>query len=131
MESSQINGAASQDAPFKATNAVLKPSDPVPEGAQQVRGIEFNDYTDRKMTVEDLVAGMANMGFQASAVGDAVRIINNMVFHPPYGLHQNSLLIDPTYSVPGEIQKQATKQQYSWATHPTSSPPASAKRSAI
>ncbi|EON66530.1 deoxyhypusine synthase [Coniosporium apollinis CBS 100218] len=78
MESSQINGAASQDAPSKATDAVLKPSEPVPEGAQQVRGIEFNDYTDRKMTVEDLVAGMANMGFQASAVGDAARIINDM-----------------------------------------------------
>ncbi|KAJ9642869.1 Deoxyhypusine synthase [Coniosporium tulheliwenetii] len=78
MESSQVNGATSQDEPSKATDAVLKPSDPVPEGAQQVGGIEFNDYADHKMTVEDLVAGMANMGFQASAVGDAVCIINDM-----------------------------------------------------
>jgi deoxyhypusine synthase len=31
------------------------------------------------VSVEDLVSGMANMGFQASALGEAVRIINDMV----------------------------------------------------
>lgn len=44
-----------------------------------VKGIEFNDYEGREITVNELVAGMADMGFQASAVGDAIRIINDMV----------------------------------------------------
>ncbi|KAI9841381.1 MAG: Deoxyhypusine synthase [Thelocarpon superellum] len=36
------------------------------------------------MTVEELVAGMSAMGFQASAVGDAVRVINDMrTWHDP------------------------------------------------
>ena len=65
--------------PITATDAVLKPSDSVPEGAQKVRGIEFDDYDGRDITAKELVAGMTHMGFQASAVGDAVRIINDMV----------------------------------------------------
>lgn len=65
--------------PSKATDAVLVASDPVAEGVQQVHGIEFNDYHDADITVTELVDGMAKMGFQASAVGDAVRIINEMV----------------------------------------------------
>ena len=66
-------------APSGATDAVLKPSDPVPESARQVQGIDFNDYAQRSITVEELVGGMANMGFQATSVGEAVRIINEMV----------------------------------------------------
>lgn len=71
--------APSQNVPSDVAAAVLKPSDPVPEGSQPVKGIDFNDYAQRKITVEDLVGGMANMGFQATSVGEAVRIINNMV----------------------------------------------------
>lgn len=41
-------------------------------------GIDFDNYRDHKLTVEDLVAGMSTMGFQATSVGDAVRIINEM-----------------------------------------------------
>ena len=67
------------EAPSHATNAVLKPSDPVPNGAQEVKGIEFDEFQDRNITVRELVAGMATMGFQASAVSDAVQIINDMV----------------------------------------------------
>lgn len=66
-------------APSAATTAVLKSSDPVPPGVRMVKGIEFNDYEGQDITVNELVAGMADMGFQASAVGDAVRIINDMV----------------------------------------------------
>jgi hypothetical protein len=51
--------------PSNATDAVLKPSEPVPEGSREVQGIDFNDYAD--------------MGFQATAVGEAVRIVNDMV----------------------------------------------------
>ncbi|KAF2638923.1 Deoxyhypusine synthase [Massarina eburnea CBS 473.64] len=65
-------------APEGATEAVLKPSAPVPEGSREVRGIDFNDYAQRSITVEELMGGYANMGFQATAVGEAVRIVNDM-----------------------------------------------------
>lgn len=77
MQAAASNGDSQR--PSGAAAAVLKPSDPVPEGAKQVQGIDFNDYADRSITVEDMISGMANMGFQASSVGEAVRIINNMV----------------------------------------------------
>ena len=71
--------ATSARAPSGAADAVLKPSDPVPDGSRTVQGIEFDDYANRSITVDELVAGMANMGFQATSVGEAVRIINDMV----------------------------------------------------
>jgi deoxyhypusine synthase len=67
-----------ENAPGLATGAVLKPSESVEENAVKVSGIEFNHYAGRDITVKELVAGMENMGFQASAVGDAVKIINDM-----------------------------------------------------
>ena len=81
MDNSEESGKAAPNgqASATATNAVLRPSDPVPQGIRRVNGIEFNDYGGRDITVKELVAGMADMGFQASAVGDAVRIINDMV----------------------------------------------------
>ena len=66
-------------APNEATVAVLRPSDPIAKGAREVKGINFDEYAGRNVTVSELVAGMTDMGFQASAVGDAVRIIDNMV----------------------------------------------------
>jgi len=80
--------AADLKAPSAATDAVLKPSEPVPEGAKQVQGIDFNQYARRAITVEELVGGMANMGFQATSVGEAVRIINEMVsWRLPVSIH--------------------------------------------
>lgn len=73
-----VNGTQEHQAPSTATEAVLKPSESVPPGSKEVRGIDFDGYRDRKVTVEDLVAGMSSMGFQASSVADAVRIINEM-----------------------------------------------------
>jgi len=70
------NGVAS--APSLATDAVLKPSAPVSQEAQRVQGIDFDKYADHDVTVSELVGGMANMGFQATAIADAVRIINDM-----------------------------------------------------
>lgn len=70
---------ASNDDSSTAKGAVLVPSEAIPEGAREVRGIEFNDHHGRDISVAELVDGMAGMGFQASAVGDAVRIINEMV----------------------------------------------------
>jgi|SRR5690242_2165982 len=66
-------------APSGATDAVLKPSEPVPADAKEVQGIDFNQYANRSITVEELVAGYSQMGFQATAVGEAVRIVNDMV----------------------------------------------------
>lgn len=77
--SSMTTAQNGQDAPMGATDAVLKPSDPVPEDATPVKGIEFNDYAGRSITVDELLAGYTTMGFQASSVGQAVKIINEMV----------------------------------------------------
>ena len=61
-------------APSGATDAVLKPSDPVPEGAIPVKGLDFNEFAGRNITVPELVGNMATMGFQASSIGQAVQI---------------------------------------------------------
>lgn len=71
--------APAQNIPSGAAAAVLKPSDPVPEEAKPVQGIDFNNYAQRSITIDELVGGMENMGFQATSVGKAVRIINDMV----------------------------------------------------
>lgn len=74
-----MSSANDSAAPAGATDAVLKPSEPVPEGSRQVQGIDFNQYASRSITVEELVGGYASMGFQATSVGEAVRIVNGMV----------------------------------------------------
>lgn len=72
------DAAEGNEAPSNATSAVLKPSEPVPSDARQVEGIEFNNFSKDKLTVEELVHQMARMGFQATSVGEATRIINEM-----------------------------------------------------
>lgn len=69
-------------APALSTDAVLRPSDPVPSGMREVDGIDFDDFQGRDITASELVAGMTNMGFQASALTEATRIINDMVICP-------------------------------------------------
>ena len=66
--------------PALATDAVLKASAPMPNDAKTVEGIDFGQYANRKITAEELVAGMSRVGFQATAMGEAVRIINDMVW---------------------------------------------------
>ena len=73
------NQTATSQAPTGATDAVLKPSEPVPADAREVQGIDFNAYAQRPITVDELVGGYARMGFQATAIGEAVRIVNDMV----------------------------------------------------
>jgi deoxyhypusine synthase len=51
----------------------------MPEGSQKVEELDFNQFAGRAVTVDDLISGMNHMGFQASSIGEAVRIINNMV----------------------------------------------------
>ena len=74
-----MNGALKEQAPSLSTDAVLKASAPVPKGVQEVSGVDFNNYKDRDITVAELVSQMTTTGFQASAISDAVRIINDMV----------------------------------------------------
>lgn len=75
--------------PASATGAVLVQSSGMPEGSQKVEELDFNKFAGRAITVDDLISGMNHMGFQASSVGEAVRIINDMVLAlfyplPPY-----------------------------------------------
>lgn len=70
-------------APDLAKDAVFVTSDPAPDGAHGVQGIDFNLHKDKAISVVDLVEGMKNMGFQASAMCDAIRIINEMVRGQP------------------------------------------------
>lgn len=71
--------AASSAPPSSVTAAVLVPSNEMPEGSQKVEELDFNKFAGRPITVDDLIGGMNNMGFQASSIGEAVRIINDMV----------------------------------------------------
>jgi deoxyhypusine synthase len=70
-------------APSVSTAAVLKQSIEMPLGAQKVEELNFDDFAGRSITVEDLISGTSNMGFQASSIGEAVRIINEMVCRLP------------------------------------------------
>jgi len=70
---------AQNGAPSKATEAVLKPSDPPPGDATPVKGIDFDDYAGRDISVADLVDNMQHVGFQATSVGQAAKVINDMV----------------------------------------------------
>ena len=79
MASHICNGETGRSVPSSAADAVLKASAPLPESARKVQGIDFDDYRDRNITVQEMVKGMAAMGFQASAVSEAVRIISEMV----------------------------------------------------
>jgi len=69
----------SNGTPNMAANAVLKPSGPVPVGAREIHGIDFDKHAGKPITVEELIDGISNMGFQASALSEAVHIINEMV----------------------------------------------------
>lgn len=107
------NGGNQNQIPAAAAHAVLKPSDPVPGEARQVRGIEFDAFRGRDITVREMVSGMANMGFQASAVADAVRIINEMVRLIDQVSDSRSSLI---HRGPGQIWRAVGKLQFFSAT---------------
>ncbi|KAB5583609.1 Deoxyhypusine synthase [Coniochaeta sp. 2T2.1] len=70
--------ASNQQPPSAATDAVLVKSVEMPKGAQKVEELDFNDFKGRPITAEDLYNGMKHMGFQATSIGEAIRIINEM-----------------------------------------------------
>jgi len=68
--------------PAKATDAVLVASEPVPEGIQQVKGIDWLALpAEQRTIISAFIDQVAGQGFQSSSIGDAIRIINNMVGH--------------------------------------------------
>ncbi|KAM3078058.1 Deoxyhypusine synthase [Clarireedia jacksonii] len=64
--------------PSSVTEAVLVPSNEMPKDAKKVEELDFNRLAGGPITVDDLISGMNSMGFQASSIGEAVRIINDM-----------------------------------------------------
>ena len=69
--------------PAEATGAVLVKSEDISKDAQKVEELDFNQIKG-PVTADDLLQGMRHMGFQASSIAEAVRIINDMVSkHPP------------------------------------------------
>ncbi|OAA52690.1 Deoxyhypusine synthase (DHS) [Beauveria brongniartii RCEF 3172] len=68
---------ADQSAPSGAKDAVLVKSEDMPADAQKVEELDFNKL-NRPITAHDLFMGMRHMGFQASAMSEAIRIINEM-----------------------------------------------------
>lgn len=69
--------------PAAATDAVLVKSEDMAKDAQKVEELDFNKIKG-PVTADDLLQGMRHMGFQASSIAEAVRIINDMVLkHPP------------------------------------------------
>lgn len=101
------------DAPSGATGAVLKSSDPVPESAVPVKGLDFDAFADRNITVAELVENLASVGFQATSIGQAVDIVNGMVrifAHFSLLTHPRSQqCIDVPYSERGAMQIQARR----------------------
>ncbi|PHH89248.1 hypothetical protein CDD83_6439 [Cordyceps sp. RAO-2017] len=63
--------------PVAAKQAVLQQSEEMPPEAQPVEDFDFSKLKG-PVTVEDLLQGMRNMGFQASSMAEAIRIINDM-----------------------------------------------------
>ncbi|RMJ27213.1 Deoxyhypusine synthase [Aspergillus sp. HF37] len=73
--------------PSAATGAVLVESGPVPEGAHEVHGVDFDRFQGRNITVAEMVDSLAYTGFQGSAVSEASRVLNQMreYRHPETG----------------------------------------------
>ncbi|KAL2675013.1 Deoxyhypusine synthase [[Neocosmospora] mangrovei] len=63
--------------PASVAAAVLVKSEEMPKDAQKVEELDFNKLKG-PITAEDLFEGMRHMGFQASSMCEAVRIINDM-----------------------------------------------------
>lgn len=70
--------AENEKLPEILADAVLKASVPVPDDFVEVKGIDYSSEAATNMRATDLVKSMRTMGFQASAVGEACDVINEM-----------------------------------------------------
>ena len=77
-----VGAAATQNDVVAAAQAVLKPSVPMPSSSIKIRGVDFSEYATQPITVAQLTKHFASTGFQASNLGRAIEIINNMVEYP-------------------------------------------------
>jgi deoxyhypusine synthase len=68
----------SESKPALAADAVLKSSVEMPDDAVRVSGIDFDEPINKNVRASDLIDGMRHMGFQASSLGKACDIINEM-----------------------------------------------------
>ena len=76
MDKNTSNGAP----PAKATDAVLVQSEPLPADSEEVRGIDWAALpVESRSVIANFVLNLSQQGFQSSAIGDAIRIINKMV----------------------------------------------------
>ncbi|ANB11558.1 Dys1p [Sugiyamaella lignohabitans] len=64
--------------PTLAADAVLKQSVDMPAGSVKVSGIDFDEAKNTNIGAKELIDGMKHMGFQASSLGQACDIINEM-----------------------------------------------------
>lgn len=82
MSSSLATTEMDSKPPSQATDAVLVASDPVPHDAKQVTGIDWAALpTESRSIIANFVNELSGQGFQSSSIGDAIRIINEMVGH--------------------------------------------------
>lgn len=70
--------AESGKLPNLASDAVLKQSIPVPDSFEEVSGIDYSKDNAYNMNAKDLISSMSKMGFQASSLSQACKIIDEM-----------------------------------------------------
>lgn len=75
---------------LNASKAVFKESILMPENSVKVSGIDYSKDNAYNMNAKDLLDSMKNMGFQASSIGHASDIINEM--RNWKGIHKNKLI---------------------------------------
>ncbi len=103
--------------PAKATDAVLVASEPVSDDVQQVKGIDWTALPDeQRIIISNFVHQLTGQGFQSSSIGDAIRIINDMVARPYVRSVEAVLTV---FRDLGETPKRATRQQSSLVIPPT------------
>lgn len=61
--------------PSQASAAVLQPSEPISSDAVHVEGPNF----DNNISLHDLLGSYERIGFQATSLGRAIRIVDKMV----------------------------------------------------
>ena len=63
------------DVPDDLSSTLLRPSDPISEGAVSVQGPDFDEPLD----LQQFISSYERIGFQANSLGRAIQIINKMV----------------------------------------------------
>lgn len=77
----------SEPIPAGASNAILLPSQPIPEDTLSVEGPDF----DKNVDLDGLLGSYERIGFQATSLGRAIQIVDKMVSKPPSSTLLNDL----------------------------------------